>query len=929
VSSLGIIGRAEELRVIRAFLDAAGDPPRALLLEGEAGIGKTTLWRAGLEAAGGGPYRLLVAQADAREVELAFAVVADLLESVVADALPELPAPQRRALEIALLLEDHGSETPQPRAVAAAFLTTLRVLSRGRPLLVAIDDVQWLDPASLGLLEYAVRRLEKEAIALFLTRRGDATEHPAPLGLARAFPEEHLTRVHVGPLSLGALQELLRTRLDLTLARPNLRRLAEASGGNAFFALEFARALTRRGLRVELGEPLPVPETLRGLVADRLAELPEATRDALLVAAIASKPTLDIVRRTLDGDPWERLHPAVQALAIELEGESILFAHPLIASVVHGSVDLRRRRDVHRRLAEVLSDPEECARHLALAAEHPDANVASALEAAAGQVRRRGAADVAAALAERAARLTPPEQGEDGRRRTIQAADYHLDAGAHGHARSLLEELASGAAPGSARAEVLVRLAQVHFAEGGWRLAIPPLRTALADAGDDVRLRQEIERTFSWACQMDCDLLASEGHARTAVDLAEQLGDADSLAPSLATLAFVACLRGRGLAHAMIERAVALEGQIGRVGIVEVRPSWIHALLLFWADDLERAQSILERLRVESLDEGGERSAPFILNWLARTALRTGDWGRAEELAHEALESAVETSEEPFVLSALALVEAHLGHVEGAREKIEQGLALAARLATKPAGFEFLATRGFLELSTGDADQAHRTLGPLVDAVAEAGFREPAVFRFHPDEIESLIMLGRLQPAAALLQELEAHAHAVGGKWAAVTAARCRGLLECAEGDLPAACEHLQAACDPAALPGEPFELARSLLALGIALRRAKRRADARGVLQRARSIFEQLGASLWVDKASAELARIGGRAPSAGALTPTERRVAELVAEGRSNKEIAAALFVTPKTVGTKLSRIYAKLGVHSRTELVHHLSKQPASKV
>ncbi len=916
-----VIGRDEELGKIAAFLDASAELPGALLLEGDAGIGKTTLWRAALEAAGDRSYRILAAGAAAPEAELAFAVLADLLEDERADVFPGLPGPQRRALRIALLLEDPGSLAPHPRAIAAAFLTSLRLLAQERPLLVAIDDVQWLDSASRGLLEFAVRRFEREAIALLLTRRGDVDAQP-PLGLARAFPDGRVTRVFIGPLSLGALQELLRTRLGLTFSRPTLRRLADESGGNPFYALEFARALTRHGLRIEPGEPLPVPDTLRGLVADRLAALPAETRDALLVAALASEPSLGLIGLALDGDAWERLRPALEGEAVELEGESIRFAHPLVAAVIRGSVDLRHLRDAHSRLADVLSDPEERARHLALAAAGPDANVASALEAAAQRTRRRGAPGAAAALAEQAARLTPSGEPEDRRRRTILAADHHIDAGALADARSLLEELASSAPPGSLRAGLRLRLAHVHFEEGGWRLAVPPLRAALEEAGDDIRLRQEIELVLSWSYHMDGDLRTSRMHAQAAVDLAERLGDGDSLAPSLATLAMVKFLLGRGLDRAMIERAVALEPQIKRLGIMSVRPSWLQAMLLYWADDIERSRSILERLAVESAERGVERAAPFILNYLAQIALRTGDWRHADLIAREGLELALDTSEEPFVLSTCALVDAHFGRVEAAREATQRGLALASRTGMRPAGFEFLATQGFLELSVGDADAAHRILGPLVDAVAAAGFREPAVFRFHPDEIESLIMLGWLEEAAALLEELEAHTQAVGGRWAGTSAARCRGLLGGARGDLPAASESLRAACDRAALLGEPFELARSLLALGTVERRAKRRADARRSLERALAIFEQLGAPLWAKKARDELARIGGRKPAGGELTPTERRLAELVADGRSNKEIAAALFVTPKTVGTKLSRIYAKLGVHSRTELIRRLS-------
>ena len=236
-----IVGRDEELSLVAAFLEAPAQLPAALLLEGEAGIGKSTVWRHGVELARANGFRVLETRPSESETALSFAGLGDLLGEAAYEVLPELPPPQARALEIALLLRDPGGAPPDQRGISTAFLGALRVLARRRSLLVAVDDVQWLDAPSLAVLEYAARRLRDEPVALLLTRRlvGD----DAPLTLERALGER-LSRVAIGPLSLGSLHRLLRERLEVPLPRPLLRRIHELSGGNPFFALELARAQT-------------------------------------------------------------------------------------------------------------------------------------------------------------------------------------------------------------------------------------------------------------------------------------------------------------------------------------------------------------------------------------------------------------------------------------------------------------------------------------------------------------------------------------------------------------------------------------------------------------------------------------------------------------------------------------------------------------
>jgi DNA-binding CsgD family transcriptional regulator/tetratricopeptide (TPR) repeat protein len=928
MKSLAVIGHELELVALNEFLASQGKLPAGLVFVGEAGIGKTTLWRHGLAAAGGAGYQIMATQATASESELGFAVLAALLQDNAAELLPELSLPQRWALEVAVLLVAPGPEAPQPRAIAMAFLAVLRLAARHRPLLVAIDDEQWIDAASSAALEFAIRRVKDERIGFLLTRRSDHDEE-ATVSLDHAFSPEQLTRVRVGPMSPRAIHDLLRSRLDVTFAPPTLRRLAETSAGNPFFALELARTIATHGSDLEMDEPLPLPKTLHAILTDRLRALPRSVQDALLIASLASDPSVALIARTLPGDGWRRVRPAVEAEVIELEGERIRFAHPLLASVAQASADLGRRRYAHKLLANVVLDPEERAVHLSLATDRPSEAVASALEQAAMRARARGASDSAANLAERAARLTTAQRPLDTRRRVLLAVDSHFDAGSLGRAERMLERLLEMSPHGKLRAEALARLASVRIQTNGPAAAIRDAQAALNEAADDVAIMAAVERTLTWAYHNAAHLTEACVHARTAVELAERVGDSAHLANALADLALMDFVAGKGFVPALIDRAIQLE-YAPLANLTSVR--WIQALLLEWTGENRRARSVLENLRAESGQRGQDVEVPFAMNWLARLALRAGDWARAKRLAEDTLEQTLQMSledEQTYAFSTAALVEAHFGHVDAARELTRRGLALAERIGTEPARFELLATRGFLELSLGDVAAACAVLASLAKAATVAGFDEPVILRFDPDYIEALIGLGRLAEAASVLGRLEVRATAFPNPWTVMAVARSRGLLEGARSDFSTALTTLEAAERAAADLGEPFELARTQVALATVQRRSKQWADARRLFLQALQTFERLGALLWVTRAQEELSRVPGRKPAGKTLTPTERRVAELVAEGRSNKEVATALFVTVKAVEANLSRVYEKLAVRSRSELAHRFAREPEPKL
>ena len=278
----------------------------------------------------------------------------------------------------------------------------LRLLARDRPLCLAVDDVQWLDAASLAALRYALARLEPEPVAALLAVRGDV-----PAWLRRAVPEGRLRTVEVGGLSVGAIQELLRARLDATFPRPTLIRLWETSRGNPFFALELARALQRRGGTLAPGEELPIPSDLDELLHARLDGLSAAALEVARAVAALADPTVPLVEAAVGRRADAGLAETLAARILELDGERLRFTHPLLGSAVAARQTPSRRRSLHARLAKIVPTAEERARHLALATAEPSREIAAILEDAARSAHARGAPATAAELAEQALRLTP------------------------------------------------------------------------------------------------------------------------------------------------------------------------------------------------------------------------------------------------------------------------------------------------------------------------------------------------------------------------------------------------------------------------------------------------------------------------------------------------------------------------------------------
>jgi DNA-binding CsgD family transcriptional regulator len=906
--SVPVIGREEELASIEAFLERIREGPGALVISGEPGIGKSILWETGVEQAERDLGRVLTCHGVEAEASLSFAGLSDLLDGALEEAAPSLAPPRRRALEVALLLVEPGEQPPDAHAIGLAVRDVIRLLAERGPLLVALDDAQWLDPASAGVLSIALRRLREERVGLLATlRRGP--DAAAPFELDHVFPAERRERVSLGPLSLGAVHSLLRERLGLDLTRPELVRVQEATAGNPFFALELGRELVRTNARPEGGRALPMPESLHELLGGRLARLPGETLDILLLVAALARPTVQLVAATYGDERrvLEALAAAAGEGVAELDDSRLRFAHPLLASICYEQAPVWKRRAVHRALASVVEDAEERARHLALAAEGPDGSVATELATAAEQAAARGATAAAAELSERAAQLTPDDPELSSKRRFRSAVLQRLAGDVDGAVATF--ELLLGEVPsGLERADILFELAVTQV--GGPRTNIEQCDQALAEAaGDDARSAR-ILTLRAGNHLLEADARAGLADARAALEKAERVGDPDLVVRAIAYLGQAETYRDE-ITHGLLERGREIEESLGLELEWNFSPRYVLGRRLMRLGETERVRAILEQVEAQALERGDEVSRTMALWPLAMVEWLAGRWRSALERSAAAYEL-TEQTQHPHALTwvgrAKALIEVDLGLVAEARMSAEESLAVSEASSNWLGAITALGVLGRLELALGNLDAAAGYLRELPARLLAGGMHDPTLTVW-ADAIEMLVARGELDEARGCLDSYEAHAVHLGSPWALCGAARCRGLVVAAEGDLDGAFAPLERSLAEAA--DFPFERGRTLLCLGVVRRQAQQKRAAREALAGALSIFEELGARLWAEKARAELRRISGRAPAPGELTATERRVAELAAQGRSNKEIAAELFMGVSTVEAHLSRVYRKLGV------------------
>ncbi len=907
-----VVGRRLEVEELAAVLERVRGGLHACVLAGPAGIGKTTVWRRGVELGHAAGCLVLSTRPVGSETRLSYAGLADLLAAVGVERFDGLAEVQRRALEVALLRREAGEGGVDAHAVASGLLSLLRALAGTGPVLVAVDDAQWLDAATSAALVYALRRLEDAPVGVLGSVRMDDVR---PRTFLDAIPGERTTELVLPPMNLASIHAIVQGELGRVPPRPTLVGVVATSGGNPFYAIEIVRALDTLEQR-RPSEGLPVPGELLNLVQARLDRLPRKTRAALLRASC-----LDVPRTALVGE--EALGPAEEAGIVRIEHDGrIRFAHPLLAAAVVESATTAQRRAVHRELASLVGDAEERARHLALATEGADGDVAAQLDAAARLARARGAPEAAAELAELAFRLAPkndPAQVE----RLLVGAGLQFEAGDFARSQALLEQTLELPLPSALRALALQRLGQLQARRSSFGAAIALAEEASRETGEPALLA-EVELDMAYYSASLGDFPAASTHAQAAVAQAELAADDSLLAIALAARTMAGFMGGNGLVEADLTRALELEDR-SRPGPLAVKPRYLYGILSLWVGRVEEALASLEALRQEMLELGSESELPLLSLYLVWGCIWQGDLERAAAYAAESSSTASLLDDSVAVALALtvnALVHAYQGRAELVREEAGRSAELFERLQYRPGSIGPPWALGFVELSLGNPAGVDAALGPIAAALA-ASPCDPVLCVFLPDEVEALLELGRSAEARSLLEPFEARARALSRTWAIAAAARCRGLLDAAAGDLDGALAALEEADAHHDQAGMPFEHARTLLELGRLRRRRKQKRLARLALEEALAVFETIGTPLWVEKARAELARVTTRRAAEG-LTPTEAQVASLAAEGLTNRAIAERTHVTVKAVEANLRRTYRKLGISSRAQLGRALDER-----
>ncbi|MCT7658275.1 helix-turn-helix transcriptional regulator [Mycobacterium deserti] len=907
----GFIDRPAESRTIRGFLDSAAREPTGLVIEGEAGIGKTTLWFAAVAEAGRSGFTVLSARGGQAETALAYAAVADVLGDVDPALLTALPEVQRIAVDRVLLRANIDGPSTNQGVVAAAFCAVIERIALESAVLLAIDDVQWLDPSSRAVLAYAVRRFEGR-VGILATERTERDGPGATSWLQLSRPDG-MSRLHVGPLSLGGLHALITERFGRSLSRPAMVRIVDISGGNPFYALELARATE---VRTSRSEQL-LPTTLAELMRRRIGRLDRDAQDLLLAAACAAGPTVEFLAQATDisvARAAELLEEAKAKGLVGFDGDVVQFAHPLLARSVYTDARPSQRRAMHRSLAEMVTVPELRARHMALAASIADPATLEALDTAATSARLRGAPAAAAEFVELAIGL-----GGDTLERRIRAADHHMRAGDLQRAQTLLNDVLDDAPQGLSRSTALNLLAgmQIH------RNSFPQAAKFLVEAFDHAESNREVQaRTLlllSFAQLNAGEFGEALNNADRAVSFAGVVGNPDLESQVISMREMVACMSGQGVSEANLDRARALESPHSDAPIA-LRASANHAVLMSYVGRLEEASEQMAEVRRHCVERGAETDMIFVSFFSTLIEIWRGKYAEAAAVADETIERAAQLGGDHLQVVAItvrALIAAHTGQPAQTREAALAAIDLAERSGSPRLADWSSMSLGFLEVSLGNHAQALEALRPLIDRFDSVPGTEIITTGYVPDAVEALVAVGRHAEAAPLIDAMQANGRRLDRAWMLAISARCRSLLLAAHGDIEAAAAMAQDALTEHNRLSMPLERARTLMLLGQLQRRQRKKEAAKATLTEALQMFSALGSPLWAARARAELERVNTTAGHDESLTPSERRVAELAASGMTTKDVAAALFISPKTVETNLSRIYRKLAIKSRAEL------------
>ncbi|MFD1659531.1 ATP-binding protein [Streptomyces caeni] len=910
-----VIGREELIAGARAQLTGGG----SVLVHGPAGSGKSTVLRALAAEYGEAVHTVLRCSATESESHLPFLALADLLGLVVDEVAHQLPAPQRTALESALTGRGESTLQRDGLALRLAVLSTLRALAARGPVLIVADDLQWLDPASVELLGFAARRLGGTPVRMLCAVR----THTEPHGqehdrYLRAAPPDTLA-VRINPLSRAQVAQLLDHRGYTNLPRSTVRDIHRTSGGNPLFALELGRALFESTTPPSPGEPLPVPTSLRTLVLNRLGALSTEARRTLLVASAGARPTPALLRAAgrENAEAETAQAAALGLLVTERDAPVVRFAHPLISAALYAEASTQERRAAHAALSTAASDPIERARHLALATTGKDPQVAARLGEAAAAARDRGAPSVAAELGLLAARHTPGDAAPGPHERRLQAAADALTAGETDFARDIAHEVLAQATDPSDRVRAwMIVIDAAGHAMAEVDAAFPQ---ALADAGDDPGLLTLVHYQLAWRALLvegDFDRAREEG--ALAADLAARAGDRRNELLALAFQAQTETLMGHPNAPATIKRALK-EPQDPRVACSHNGAGAVRFRWLIMSDQLSEARKTISALLREVRRRGMVEAEVHFLRGLAETELRAGHCGRALDLARESLRLARDTGIGEAASAMLtSLAEAAGGEVDRALALAREAVARAEEDGDVLYLSRALAALGHAELVAGNAPGTVRSLRRVRELEEGLGVVDPARGRWHGDLAEALVAIGEPAEAQDVIDDTRTRALRLGRDSVLAVLDRAEALVRAARGETETAERRLTLAQDRLAKLGYGLEEARAAYALaGLRTQRPGPTS-----YDEAARLFRRCRAMPWLRQV--ETAMVTGPArpslagPALDTLAATERQVAALVMEGATNREIAARLFISVKTVEATLTRVYRKLGIRSRVDIV-----------
>jgi DNA-binding CsgD family transcriptional regulator len=890
----------------------------ALVVFGEPGIGKTVLLD--YLRAQASDLAVLATSGLESETSLSFAALGDLVRPLLS-LVDELPGPQAAALKSVLALENASVPIGQ-YAVCMATLTLLTVAAERRPILVVLDDAQWLDPASMSVLLFVARRLANDPVAaVFAVRDGQASELNAGGielvhvgGLDRDASERLLNSLHAGPVAAGVADELRR-----------------ATGGNPLALKEMCARLDDDQLagRRGLDNPLPLGGDLVRAFTARLAPLSAQARMALLVIALSASPEASGFADALAGLGLDAsvLDAADTAGLITVDNGRVRFTHPLMRSAVHSSATDWARRRAHDALAATASG-EARLWYRAAAAAGTDDDLARELDIAAGHMRDRSGFVAASRALYRAAELTTDLERRAGR--LLAAAINAQLAGRADDATVWLGQARGLTTDPLLVADVDLTRGRVLTMRGTPSIAQQVLITA-ANAVTTVDPRRAALLLCEAALPAFTEGRVSEATAvcRKAVGLATLTTDPAVISQARVVLAQALVLGGQ-----VAEANEALNGTRAYVEQLDpVADGLVIAMLGAcngWLEDYSLAGRLLDRVIDAARPAGALGPLPVVLGYRSELSRWTGDWVRAYAEAEESLQLAREIRHAApigLALAILARLDAAQGRTELADKRLGEARQMSGPLGTGGLMVWERGAHGLLHLIHGAMDEAIACLEPVRAFATRHGVGNPNMVPWEADLVEAYWRAGRIGEAWKMLAEFEARAQATGLNTPRAALARCRGMLAA---DAATAETHFRDAMTLHGRQAQPFERARTALCFGEILRRNRRRADSRPLLRTALDTFQRLGAEPFARRATMELAATGEHPRQATSglspiqqLTAQELQVSLAVARGMSNPAVAAAMFISRKTVEAHLSSVYRKLGLVSRTQLLRYLAE------